>query len=172
MVLIRLKKMRSSAWKSVFYLRNPFITKRTVECHLMTGGLWETSQDTRQRPVPEKPIVRQDVISMKRSLLCQVCYMKLFSQQESPHRHQVRLHLLFIEWLTQKHSINCLTLSTLGKIFSWWHIAVFFLFFQKIDFDISCKLSPMETICMKCQILISWKNKKKNRQFVVCWICP
>ena len=31
---------------------------------------------------------------------------------------------------------------------------------QKTGFDISCKLSPMETICMKCQILFSRKNKK------------
>ena len=28
-------------------------------------------------------------------------------------------------------------------------------------FPISCKLSPMETICMKCQIQFSWKNMKK-----------
>ena len=27
-------------------------------------------------------------------------------------------------------------------------------------FDISCKLSPLETICLKCQILFSGKNKK------------
>ena len=31
---------------------------------------------------------------------------------------------------------------------------------QKTGFDISCKLSPMETICMKCQIQFSGKNKK------------
>ena len=30
-------------------------------------------------------------------------------------------------------------------------------FFQKMGFDISCKLSPLETICMKCQILFSGK---------------
>ena len=36
----------------------------------------------------------------------------------------------------------------------------FFLFSQKTGLDISCKLSPMETICMKCQILFSWKRKK------------
>ena len=30
----------------------------------------------------------------------------------------------------------------------------------EIGFDISCKLSPMETICMKSQILLSAKNKK------------
>ena len=29
---------------------------------------------------------------------------------------------------------------------------VFFIFFKKTGFDISCKLSPVETICMNCQI--------------------
>ena len=40
-----------------------------------------------------------------------------------------------------------------------WNI--FSYFYQKTCFDISCKLSPMETICMKWQILFSGKNKKK-----------
>ena len=31
---------------------------------------------------------------------------------------------------------------------------------QKIGFDIPCKLSPKETVCMKCQSLVSEKNKK------------
>ena len=30
----------------------------------------------------------------------------------------------------------------------------------KTGFDISCKSSPLETICMKCQILFAGKNKK------------
>ena len=34
------------------------------------------------------------------------------------------------------------------------------LFSQKTGLDISCKLSPMETICLKYQILFSVKNKK------------
>ena len=37
----------------------------------------------------------------------------------------------------------------------------FFYFSQKTGYDISCKLSPKETICMKCQILFFGKNKKK-----------
>ena len=37
---------------------------------------------------------------------------------------------------------------------------LFFFFFEKIGFDTSCKLSPKETICMKCQNQSSWKNKK------------
>ena len=38
-------------------------------------------------------------------------------------------------------------------------LMILFLFSQKTGFDISCKLSPLETICMKCQILFSGKNK-------------
>ena len=30
---------------------------------------------------------------------------------------------------------------------------------QEKGFDISCKLSPVVTICMECQILFSGKNK-------------
>ena len=51
-------------------------------------------------------------------------------------------------------------LSTLGKIFSRQHLEIFFLFFPENRSDISCKLSPMETICMKFQIPFSGKNKK------------
>ena len=36
------------------------------------------------------------------------------------------------------------------------------IFFQKTGFVISCKLSPEETVCMKCQNLFSGKNKNKN----------
>ena len=39
--------------------------------------------------------------------------------------------------------------------------------FRKIDFDITCKLSPKETICMKRQSLLSGKNKNII-QNVVC----
>ena len=54
-----------------------------------------------------------------------------------------------------------LTLSTLGKNFGKQHFELFFLIFpRKKDFDSSCKLSPVETIYMKCQILFSGKNKK------------
>ena len=40
----------------------------------------------------------------------------------------------------------------------------FYLFFQEIGFDISCKSSSLETISMKCQNLFSGEN----HQFVVC----
>ena len=56
--------------------------------------------------------------------------------------------------------IVILMLSTLGKISADDILKYFSIFFQKTRFDISCKLSPMETICMKCQITFSGKNKK------------
>ena len=48
----------------------------------------------------------------------------------------------------------------LGKIFSRRHFDIFFFFCyfsQDTGFDILCRLSAMETICMKCQIQISGK---------------
>ena len=39
-------------------------------------------------------------------------------------------------------------------------LKLFSYFSQKTGFDIPCKLSPLETICMECQILFSRKSKK------------
>ena len=46
-------------------------------------------------------------------------------------------------------------------------LMILFLFSQKTGFDILCKLSPMETICMKYQILFSGKIRKIF-QYVGC----
>ena len=43
-----------------------------------------------------------------------------------------------------------LKLSTLGKIFCRWYIEIFFLIFTRKQ-DLIC---PLETICIKCQILL------------------
>ena len=48
-------------------------------------------------------------------------------------------------------------LSGLIQQMTNWYLSQFY---QKSGYDSSCKLSPLETICMKCQILFSWKNKK------------
>ena len=38
---------------------------------------------------------------------------------------------------------------------------IVFLFFSQVTgFDISCTLSQLETVCMKCQILLAGKTKK------------
>ena len=39
-------------------------------------------------------------------------------------------------------------------------LVIFSYFFLKTGFDISCKLSPIVTVCMKCQILFSGKIRK------------
>ena len=56
--------------------------------------------------------------------------------------------------------ILLLMLSMLKKL-SIQQFKIFFYYFsQKLSFDISCKLFPQETMCMKCQSLVSEKNKK------------
>ena len=47
------------------------------------------------------------------------------------------------------------------------NLVIFFLFFPETGFDISCKLSPVETICMKHQLLFSGKIRKIF-QYVIC----
>ena len=58
-------------------------------------------------------------------------------------------------WPFRQNMSIKLMLSTLGKILKY-----FSYFSQKTEFDISCKLSSSETICMKCQILFCEKIKK------------
>ena len=55
----------------------------------------------------------------------------------------------------------------LSEVFSRRHTEIVFSYFsQKTGFDMSFKLSLLETICMKCQIMFSGKNKKKNTNFL------
>ena len=64
----------------------------------------------------------------------------------------MKIYALFVSWL------YCLALWVK---FSADNILKYFSFVsQKTGFDISCKLSPMETICIKCQIQFFGKNKK------------
>ena len=46
---------------------------------------------------------------------------------------------------------------------------IFIYFLKKISFEISCKLSPQETICVKYQSLFAGINKKKIFQNVIYW---
>ena len=57
---------------------------------------------------------------------------------------------------------NNLTLSTLRKISADDRLMIFSYFSQETEFDISCKLSPLEKTCMKCQISFSRNDKKNN----------
>ena len=43
---------------------------------------------------------------------------------------------------------------------------------QKTGYGISCKLSPLETICMKCQILCFLGKIRKISPICHCWISP
>ena len=69
------------------------------------------------------------------------------------------LYVLSLNW--GKVSLNLITV--------WANSAddkfiIFFLFFSANSFDISCILSPKETICIKCQNLFSEKKKKKKNK--------
>ena len=44
--------------------------------------------------------------------------------------------------------------------------------FKKTDFDISCKLSRMETVCIKCRSLFSGKNQNKISKFSLQKLLP
>ena len=46
------------------------------------------------------------------------------------------------------------------------YFAAKLIFSRKIEFDMPCKLSPQETICMECQIRCAGKTKKKTLQNV------
>ena len=47
------------------------------------------------------------------------------------------------------------------KLMIFFFMFFFFFFLKKTGFDIPCKLSPLETLCIKYQILFSRENKKK-----------
>ena len=67
---------------------------------------------------------------------------------------------------------DMLMLSTLGKIqqMTFWNIVL--IIPRETGFDISCKLSLMETICIKCQILFFGEKEENYHQFAICWISP
>ena len=57
------------------------------------------------------------------------------------------------------------TLWLIQQMIKYWH---FSYFYQITGYNISYKLSPVETFYMKCQNLLFGKNKKKKNQNV-CW---
>ena len=78
-------------------------------------------------------------------------------------RHIYVLQILVNLVLSVMYYINIL--STLWAKSADDRLLIFLLFFHKTEIDISCKLSPVETICMKCRILFSEENKKTK------WTC-
>ena len=80
------------------------------------------------------------------------------------------IHKVYFLRLSLKNSIHSLFLSN-NIAHNLYHIPgkfsrrifmIFFLIFPEKGFDISSKLYPKETICMKWQSPHSGKNKKKN----------
>ena len=80
--------------------------------------------------------------------LCCACRTNLHHQQQTT-----------ISLVNNKHTYFNIYHS-LGKI---QQSASYFS--QKKDFGISCKLSPVKTICMKCQILFPEKIKKNISEY-------
>ena len=56
----------------------------------------------------------------------------------------------------------------MGKVSRRQIVDIFAYVPQIIGFDISCKLSPSEAICMKCQIQFSGENKKNVLNISKC----
>ena len=85
----------------------------------------------------------------------------LMSRKSWPEAHATPYEI--IRCAKKKNQNICLKLmlSTLWAISTDNILMVlFYIFFQKTEFDIPCKLSPVETICMKCQILLAGENRK------------
>ena len=61
----------------------------------------------------------------------------------------------FARYVLTSSSHGILTFTGLWANAADDKLVIFFLFSRKTGFDISCKLSPMETICLKCQIKFS-----------------
>ena len=70
------------------------------------------------------------------------------------YKTDVVLHDCIIKQSTVLWLSKDLTITTLRA--NWY----FSYFSQEMGFDISCKLSQLETICMKCQIPFPEQNKK------------
>ena len=98
----------------------------------------------------------------KEKLLLQVtlCAIKITGTAKYIFPHQdIDCKPNKITLINKEHAY--LMLSTLGKIFSRPHLEIFFSYFsQKTGSVISCKLSPMQTICLQWQILFYGKNQK------------
>ena len=71
------------------------------------------------------------------------------------------LHFASNFLVQEPYSVCFLTFTILWQIqptTNWWY---FIIFPQKTRFHITCKLSPLETICMKCRNLLLGKMRKK-----------
>ena len=82
-------------------------------------------------------------------------------QQEKGSRAKHSLEACIFEHSHGVAVASCWTLSMLGKNISSRQIDDIFSYFSgETDFDISCKLSPEEAVCMKYQSLFALKIRK------------
>ena len=75
-----------------------------------------------------------------------ICAVYICQEYLSSPRPSLNLSIDYI--INIYHSLGKFSRRQMDDIFLSFFL---YFFFQKIGFDISCKLSPKETICMKCQ---------------------
>ena len=83
------------------------------------------------------------------------------------HRWAHVLEALFTEAVTHSYhleSLENLSLKAPSKICSRRHSNFLFYFSEKTSLDILCESSAKQTIHIKCQDLLSLKNKKTNKK--------
>ena len=78
--------------------------------------------------------------------------LKLFVSIQRVNYIPTAFFFFFLSAVNLYHSLGEFNSRQIGD--------TFLIFPRKTGFDILCKLSPVETICMKCQILFSGKNRK------------
>ena len=71
--------------------------------------------------------------------------------------------LISNQWISRSHSL---------RKFSRRQTVRFFLSTQKMEFDITCKLSPLEKNCMKCLILFRGKTDKSSSKSSLLKLLP
>ena len=74
------------------------------------------------------------------------------------------LHNILDTSVGSKMDLFRLTVILMLSTLSADNILKYFSFFPENWIDNSCKLSPLETICMKCQILFFWEKLKKKKK--------
>ena len=80
---------------------------------------------------------------------------KLYTRNTNGSQKKV-IVTFFSENLLPKNITITITTGLIQQMINWLYSYIF----QKAGFDSSCILSPLETICINCQILFSGKQKK------------
>ena len=104
------------------------------------------------------------------------CGQRSLSRLRGSLGAHVSYYLLFAKARSILYMHTTFSAFTTLRANSSVHKLIFFSLFQKQDWHfmkiVSNKLSPLETIRMRCQNLFSWKIKNKTMeifQYAVCW---